>query len=73
MDITELTKWVVNRGDELYSLDKQFQFKRKLEQYAKEQLILSGVSKHVNCKHKHTRSAQCEVDYCVDCDTYIHY
>ena len=37
------------------------------------QLIITGVSKSVNCEHKHTRSAQCEVDYCVDCDTYIPY
>jgi hypothetical protein len=33
MDITELTKWVVNRGDDLYSLDKQVQFKNKIEKY----------------------------------------
>lgn len=33
MDIHELTKWVVNRGDDLYSLDKQVQFKKKLDKY----------------------------------------
>lgn len=38
-----------------------------------QQLTIGGVSKSVNCEHKHTRSAQCEVDYCVDCDTYIPY
>jgi len=37
MDITELTKWVVNRGDDLYSLDKQVQFKQKLKKYFDEQ------------------------------------
>lgn len=35
MDITELTKWVVNRGDDLYSIDKQVQFKKKLDEYFK--------------------------------------
>ena len=35
------------------------------------QLLIQRVSKSVNCKHEHIRSAQCEVDYCIDCDTYI--
>jgi len=50
MDINELTKWVVNRGDDLYSLDKQVQFQIKLEQYAKEQLILFDVG--CSCANK---------------------
>lgn len=33
MDITELTKWVVNRGDDLYSISTQVQFKKKLDEY----------------------------------------
>ena len=38
-----------------------------------EQLTIPVVSESVNCEHKHIRSAQCEVDYCVDCDSYIPY
>ena len=44
MDIHELTKWVVNRGDDLYSLDKQVQFKQKLQKYFDEQLHIGSVS-----------------------------
>lgn len=33
MDITELTKWVVDRGDDLYSISTQVQFKSKLNKY----------------------------------------
>ena len=49
MDITELTKWVVNRGDDLYSLDKQVQFKQKLQKYFEEQLRIGSVSNSVIC------------------------
>jgi hypothetical protein len=45
MDIIELTKWVVHRGDDLYSLDKQVQFKQKIQKYFAEQLRIDGVSK----------------------------
>jgi hypothetical protein len=43
MDIIELTKWVVHRGDDLYSLDKQVQFKQKLKKYFAEQLRIDSV------------------------------
>lgn len=71
MHITELTKWVVNRGDDLYSLDKQVQFKRKLEQYAKEQLNLSGVivpkGTVCGCENPDICQDNTGVIYCFDC------
>ena len=54
MDLSELTKWVVNRGDDLYSISTQVDFKRKLDKYYAEQLRLCGVG---------VRSEQCEHDW----------
>lgn len=50
MDIAELTKWVVNRGDDLCSISTQVDFKRKLDKYYAEQLRLCGVVKSLKGK-----------------------
>jgi hypothetical protein len=63
MDITELTKWVVNRGDDLYSISTQVQFKQKLQKYFEEQLRIGGVVKSFYCRDRDIKNCnkQCEL------------
>ena len=51
MNITELTKWVVDRGDDLCSISTQVQFKKKLDKYF-ESISCSKCCKTLKVKEK---------------------
>tara|TARA_R110000782_G_scaffold21877_1_gene58409 strand:+ start:206 stop:430 length:225 start_codon:yes stop_codon:yes gene_type:complete len=69
MDIIELTKWVVHRGDDLYSLDKQVQFKQKLKKYFAEQLLIHSVSESKEIINCHRCEFDDRIGICPKCDT----